>query len=87
MVDTDLFSLDDAFQNWLSTTVDIIDSNCEILEALINPLLTPPDALNLTRCDTSATGNIKFSDAFNDYIKNLQNRIDSLEQRLAALGG
>lgn len=72
-INIDKFGLEEAFQNWLSTTVDTINSNCDIIEATF---LALGETVNLTRCDTSATSNIKFSNAFNEYLIKLN---DSLE--------
>lgn len=67
--------LDDAFQNWLSTLVDTINSNLDMLEMTINPLIAP-EVLHLQRCDTSATSNIAFSQDFQNFLRLLVEKVN-----------
>lgn len=80
----DNIGLDEAFQNWLSTTVDIINSNCDVVEDSLNALLALASlpSISLTRCDTSATSNISFSRDFNDFMKELLDKIYELESTI-----
>lgn len=85
----DNIGLDEAFQNWLSTTVDINNSNWDVLELSINNLINSvsQSTINLTRNDTSATSNISFSADFTDFMEKLINKVTDLESKLKALGG
>lgn len=87
--DTEDIGLDEAFQNWLSTTVDTINSDLDVIESNLNTLLAavPLATIQLTRCDTSATSNITLSQDFKGFIEKLINKIESLETRLESLGG
>ena len=74
----DNVGLDEAFQNWLSTTVDTINSNCEVLEA---EFAAHGTTVQLTRCDTSASSNITLSEDFKNFMEKLIERIDKLESQ------
>lgn len=77
----DTLGLTEAFQNWISTVVDTINGNNALIQTAVG------SGLLLTNADSSAPASVEISNSFKDWLKELVETIETLQEKVKVLEG